>query len=70
MRVFLQIKNLSENNYKGFNLVEKKNNKFKFSDQAFMMLAYNLYSILYPDDKLSLDYKEFFYWNIKYTYWV
>ncbi len=56
--VFTEKKNLSENNYKGFNFVEK-NNKFKFSDQAFMMFAYNLYSILYPEDKLSLDYNNF-----------
>ena len=56
--VFIEKKNLSENNYKGFNLVEK-NNKFKFSDQAFMMFAYNLYSILYPEDKLSSDYNNF-----------
>lgn len=56
--VFIEKKNLSENNYKGFNL-EEKNNKFKFSDQAFMMFAYNLYSILYPEDKLSSDYNNF-----------
>ncbi|WP_416246466.1 hypothetical protein [Clostridium sp. HCS.1] len=56
--VFTEKKNLSENNHKGYNLVEK-NNKFKFSDQAFMMFAYNLYSILYPEDKLSLDYNNF-----------
>ncbi|MDV4151479.1 hypothetical protein R0131_11640 [Clostridium sp. AL.422] len=55
---FTEKKNLSENNYKGFNLVDK-NNKFKFSDQAFMMVAYNLYSILYPEDKLSSDYNSF-----------
>ena len=56
--VFIAKKNLSENNYKGFNLVEK-DNKFKFSDQAFMMFAYNLYSLLYPEDNVSLDYNNF-----------
>ena len=56
--VFTEKKNLSDNNYKSFNLVEK-DNKFKFSDQAYMMLAYNLYSILYPEDKLSSDYNNF-----------
>lgn len=56
--VFTEKKNLSENNYKGFNLVDK-DNKFKFSDQAFMMVAYNLYSILYPEDELSADYNNF-----------
>ena len=56
--VFTEKKNLSDNNYKSFNLVEK-DNKFKFSDQAYMMLAYNLYSILYPEDKLSSDYNSF-----------
>lgn len=56
--IFIEKKNLSENNYKGFNLAEK-NNKFKFSDQAFMMVSYNLYSILYPEDELSSDYNNF-----------
>ena len=56
--IFTEKKNLSENNHKGFNLTDK-NNKFKFSDQAFMMVAYNLYSILYPEDEISEDYNKF-----------
>lgn len=56
--IFIEKKNLSENNYKGFNLVDKSN-KFKFSDQAFMMVSYNLYSILYPEDETSIDYNNF-----------
>ncbi len=56
--IFVEKKNLSENNYKGFNLVDK-NDKFKFSDQAFMMVSYNLYSILYPEDEISVDYNKF-----------
>ncbi|WP_341479609.1 hypothetical protein [Clostridium gallinarum] len=56
--IFIEKRNLSENNYKGFNLVDK-NNKFKFSDQAFMMVSYNLYSILYPGDETSIDYNNF-----------
>lgn len=56
--IFTEKKNLAENNYKGFNLVDK-DNKFKFSDQAFMMVSYNLYSILYPEDEISADYNNF-----------
>ncbi|GAB6169161.1 hypothetical protein JCM1393_16210 [Clostridium carnis] len=56
--VFIEKKNLLENNTKGFNLVGK-DKKFKFSDQAFMMAAYNLYSIKFPDDDISKDYNTF-----------
>ena len=56
--VFVEKRNLSENNYTGFKL-EDKNNKFKFSDQAFMMVSYNLFSILYPEDELASDYNNF-----------
>lgn len=56
--IFVDKKNLSENNYKNFNLIEK-NNKFKFSDQSFMMIAYNLYSLLYPEDDISKEYNKF-----------
>ncbi|MEN8079217.1 hypothetical protein ABFP60_19830 [Clostridioides difficile] len=56
--VFVDKKNLLENNYKNFNLVDK-DKKFKFSDQAFMMLAYYLYSIKNPNDEVSGTYKEF-----------
>ena len=41
--VFVDKKNLLENNARNFNLVDK-DNKFKFSDQAFMMLAYYMFS--------------------------
>ena len=56
--VFVDKKNLLENNTKNFNLVDK-DKKFKFSDQAFMMLAYYLYSIKNPNDESSDSYKEF-----------
>lgn len=56
--VFVDKKNILENNSKNFNLVDK-NKKFKFSDQSFMMLAYYLYSIKSPNDESSDLYKEF-----------
>lgn len=56
--VFVDKKNILENNAKNFNLVDK-DNKFKFSDQAFMMIAYYLYSIKNPNDESSDLYKEF-----------
>ena len=56
--VFVEKKNLAENNYKGFNLTDKSN-KFKFSDQAFMMVSYNLFSEVFPNDKISNDYNKF-----------
>lgn len=56
--VFVDKKNILENNSKNFNLVDK-DKKFKFSDQAFMMLAYYLYSIKNPNDEYSGSYKEF-----------
>ena len=55
--VFVDKKNLLENNAKNFNLVDK-DKKFKFSDQAFMMLAYYLYSIKNPNESAEL-YNEF-----------
>lgn len=56
--VFVDKKNLLENNYKGFNLSNKENT-FKFIDQGYMMLAYYLYSIKCSDDDASEDYKNF-----------
>ncbi len=56
--VFVDKKNILENNSKNFNLVDK-DKKFKFSDQAFMMLAYYLYSIKNTSDEYSDSYKEF-----------
>ncbi|MDU2489807.1 MAG: hypothetical protein E7D27_04325 [Clostridium celatum] len=56
--VFVDKKNILENNSKNFNLVDK-DKKFKFSDQSFMMLAYYLYSIKSPNDESSDLYKEF-----------
>lgn len=56
--VFVDKKNILENNAKNFNLVDK-DKKFKFSDQAFMMIAYYLYSIKNPSDESSDLYKEF-----------
>lgn len=56
--VFVDKKNILENNAKNFNLVDK-DKKFKFSDQAFMMIAYYLYSTKNPNDESSDLYKEF-----------
>lgn len=56
--VFVDKKNILENNAKNFNLVDK-DKKFKFSDQSFMMIAYYLYSIKNPSDESSDLYKEF-----------
>ena len=56
--VFVEKKNLSEDNSKGYNLIEKDKN-FNFSDQAFMMNAYFLYSLYYEDEPISSDYTEF-----------
>ena len=56
--VFVDKKNLLENNSRNFNLVDK-DNKFKFSDQAFMMLAYYMFSIKNPKDEVSESYAEF-----------
>lgn len=58
--LFVTKKNTSEGNSKGYNLVDK-DNKFKFSDQAFMMDAYLLYSKYNSTDEASLDYKNFSY---------
>ena len=56
--VFVDKKNLLENNARNFNLVDK-DNKYKFSDQAFMMLAYYMFSIKNPKDDVSESYAEF-----------
>ena len=56
--VFADKKNMFENNSKNYNLVDK-DKKFKFSDQAFMMLAYYLYSYKNKNDAASKDYETF-----------
>lgn len=56
--IFVNKKNISDNNIKGFNLIEK-DKKFNFVDQAFMMNAYYLFSLYYPDDPMSEEYKNF-----------
>ena len=58
--LFVTKKNISDVNSKGYELVDK-DNKFKFSDQAFMMDAYLLYSIYNPSDDACEDYKIFSY---------
>lgn len=58
--LFVPKKNISDGNSKGYELVDK-DNKFKFSDQAFMMDAYLLYSIYNPSDDACEDYKIFSY---------
>ena len=56
--VFTEKKNLLENNSKNFNLIDK-DKKFKFSDQAFMMLAYFVYSKKNNTEEVSKAYYEF-----------
>lgn len=41
-----------------FNLIDK-DRKYKFSDQAYMMLSYNSYSIICSDDSDSSNYENF-----------
>ncbi|WP_302633289.1 hypothetical protein [uncultured Clostridium sp.] len=55
---FTSKKNNGENNYKNFNLSDK-DKKFKFSDQAYMMLAYYLYSLKNPESDVYDAYKAF-----------
>lgn len=56
--LFVTKKNTSDGNSKGFNLADK-DDKFKFSDQAYMMNAYLLYSKYNPSDEVSPDYLKF-----------
>ncbi|MDS0528526.1 hypothetical protein NNC19_22880 [Clostridium sp. SHJSY1] len=56
--IFVEKKNISDGNAKGYNLIDK-NKKFNFVDQAFMMNAYYLYAHDNPDDPSSEDYKNF-----------
>jgi hypothetical protein len=56
--LFVDKKNTSDGNSKGFSLIDKDTN-FKFSDQAFMMTAYLLYSHYNEADEISDDYIKF-----------
>lgn len=56
--LFVNKKNISDGNLKGFSLVDK-DDKFNFSDQAFMMVAYFLYSYYNESDSISLEYLKF-----------
>ncbi|WP_293981774.1 hypothetical protein [uncultured Clostridium sp.] len=56
--LFVTKKNTSDGNSKGFNLIDK-DDKFKFSDQAFMMDAYLIYAKYNPSDEISPDYLKF-----------
>ena len=56
--LFVDKKNISDGNSKGYSLVDK-DGKFKFSDQAFMMAAYLLYSHYNDSDKISEEYNKF-----------
>lgn len=58
--LFVDKKNVSDGNSKGFSLVDK-DGKFKFSDQAFMMDAYLLYSYCNESDKISDEFIKFSY---------
>ena len=56
--LFVDKKNISDGNSKGFSLADK-DGKFKFSDQAFMMDVYLLYSLYSDDDQTSDEYIKF-----------
>ena len=56
--IFITKKSLFESESKDGNLIEK-DRKFIFSDQAFMMNAYYLYSIYAKDEETKEEYKEF-----------
>ena len=56
--LFVDKKNISDGNSKGFSLVDK-DEKFKFSDQAFMMDAYLLYSHYNKFDQTSDEFIKF-----------
>ena len=56
--LFVDKKNISDGNSKGFSLVDK-DGKFKFSDQAFMMDAYLLYSYYNEPDQISDEFTKF-----------
>lgn len=58
--LFVDKKNISDGNSKGFSLVDK-DGKFKFSDQAFMMDAYLLYSYYNESDQISNEFIKFSY---------
>ncbi len=58
--LFVDKKNTSDGNSKGFTLIDK-DTKFKFSDQAFMMDAYYLYSHYNESDTSSNEYSNFSY---------
>ncbi|MBM7836359.1 hypothetical protein [Clostridium sardiniense] len=56
--IFITKKSLFESESKDGNLIEK-DRKFIFSDQAFMMNAYYLYSLYAKDEEAKEEYKEF-----------
>jgi len=56
--LFVDKKNVSDGNSKGFSLIDK-DEKFKFSDQAFMMDAYLLYSYYNESDQISDEFIKF-----------
>ena len=56
--VFIEKKNISDNNSKSFNLIDK-NKKFNFSDQAYMMVSYYMYYYYYKSESTSEEYKNF-----------
>lgn len=56
--IFISKKSLFESESKNSNLIEK-DRKFVFSDQAFMMNAYYLYSLYAKDDETKDEYEEF-----------
>ena len=56
--VFIERKNIGDNSVKECKIIDTDKG-FKFSDQAFMMNAYLLYSKYNPSDEVSSDYLKF-----------
>lgn len=56
--IFVEKKNSNDTNSNKYNLIGD-DNTFSFSNQAFMMVAYYLFSSYYEEESVSLEYKEF-----------
>ena len=56
--LFISKKNSIDANVSSYSLINSKD-KFKFSDQAFMMISYYLYSMTNSNDKECNEYKNF-----------
>lgn len=58
--VFIERKNIGDNSVKECKIIDTDKG-FKFSDQAFMMNAYFLFSMYYRNDPISNEYEDFSY---------